>query len=214
MLAISRYPALQNYGYYILASLAACDCLYGIQSILAEGDIWWAAGYAHAHRCSLWKAFMEELDAYLSSCSFLHLLAVAMEKYVAILHPMAYPRLLTARRLAAGVAATWLLAGAYAGVVVVVGSAPCVLFPGTGGGHQEMTAVAIFAVPGVALFVLYYLIWKAAAAQSPAPAVWAVVYILLYANSACNPIVYALRITRFRNAFRLILTRSTSRSLD
>ncbi|XP_014679324.1 PREDICTED: dopamine receptor 2-like [Priapulus caudatus] len=162
MLAISRYPALQNYGYYILASLAACDCLYGIQFVLTEGEIWWAAGYAHAHRCSLWKAFMALLDAYLSSCSFLHLLAVAMEKYVAILHPMAYPRLLTARRLAAGVAATWLLAGAYVGVIVV-GSAPCALFSGKGGVHHVMKAVAIYVVPGVALFALYYLIWRAMA---------------------------------------------------
>lgn len=105
MTAIWHENQLHSVTNYLIASLAAADCLVGAVvmpfCIISEiiigswtfGPIW----------CDLWHSF----DVLASTASIMNLCAISLDRYLAITNPISYPRKMTNKRVALLIVSLW-----------------------------------------------------------------------------------------------------------
>lgn len=105
MTAIWHESQLHSVTNYLIASLAAADCLVGALvmpfCIISEVIIGsWTFGPVF---CDLWHSF----DVLASTASIMNLCAISLDRYLAITSPISYPRRMTNRRVALLIVSLW-----------------------------------------------------------------------------------------------------------
>ncbi|KAG9509298.1 Dopamine receptor 2, partial [Fragariocoptes setiger] len=103
--AIWHENQLQSVTNYLVASLAAADCLVGAIvmpfSIISEVILtWWPFG-------DLWCDVWHSLDVLASTASILNLCAISLDRYIAITDPISYPSKMTPNRAALLICVVW-----------------------------------------------------------------------------------------------------------
>lgn len=103
--AIWHEHQLHSVTNYLIASLAAADCLVGAVvmpfSIISEVIVGsWKFGPAW---CDLWHSF----DVLASTASIMNLCAISLDRYLAITNPISYPTKMTPKRVALLIVSLW-----------------------------------------------------------------------------------------------------------
>lgn len=103
--AIWHENQLHSVTNYLIASLAAADCLVGLLvmpfSVISEIIIGsWTFG---ATWCDLWHSF----DVLASTASIMNLCAISLDRYLAITNPISYPTKMTPKRVALLIVSLW-----------------------------------------------------------------------------------------------------------
>lgn len=103
--AIWHEHQLHSVTNYLIASLAAADCLVGAVvmpfSIISEIVIGsWTFGETW---CDLWHSF----DVLASTASIMNLCAISLDRYLAITDPISYPSRMTSKRVALLIVSLW-----------------------------------------------------------------------------------------------------------
>lgn len=103
--AIWHETQLHSVTNYLIASLAAADCLVGAVvmpfSVISEIIIGsWTFG---ATWCDLWHSF----DVLASTASIMNLCAISLDRYLAITDPISYPSRMTPKRVALLIVFVW-----------------------------------------------------------------------------------------------------------
>lgn len=103
--AIWHETQLHSVTNYLIASLAAADCLVGLVvmpfSVISEAIIGsWTFGPTW---CDLWHSF----DVLASTASILNLCAISFDRYLAITNPISYPTRMTPKRVAFIIMSLW-----------------------------------------------------------------------------------------------------------
>lgn len=103
--AIWHENQLHSVTNYLIASLAAADCLVGAvvmpSSIISEIIVGsWTFGPTW---CDLWHSF----DVLASTASIMNLCAISLDRYLAITNPISYPTKMTPKRVALLIVSLW-----------------------------------------------------------------------------------------------------------
>jgi len=111
MAAVAREPCLRaSVTNHFIVSLAVADLIIGtvvmpFSIVLEASDGWWPFG---ADWCDVWHS----LDVLASTASILNLSVIALDRYLAITDPIAYPRRMSTGRATALIATVWLCSAA------------------------------------------------------------------------------------------------------
>jgi len=88
----------------IIVSLAIADLLLGVLvlplSAMYEVTDRWLFG---KHLCFIWLS----VDVWTCTASILHLVAISMDRYIAVTHPVTYPNIMTSKRTKLLIASVW-----------------------------------------------------------------------------------------------------------
>merc|ERR1719270_24028 len=88
----------------IIVSLAVADLLLGVLvlplSAMYEVTDRWLFG---KHLCFIWLS----VDVWTCTASILHLVAISMDRYIAVTHPVTYPNIMTSKRTKLLIASVW-----------------------------------------------------------------------------------------------------------
>uniref|UniRef100_A0A672YT56 G-protein coupled receptors family 1 profile domain-containing protein n=1 Tax=Sphaeramia orbicularis TaxID=375764 RepID=A0A672YT56_9TELE len=197
---------------YFLVSLAVADICVG--TIAIPCAILTDIGLPH-HNLHLCLLMLSVLIMFTQNSIF-SLLAVAVERYLAIFMPFRYQMLMTPRNAVLVILAKWLLA-------ITIGLVPLM-------GEAQMRAAAnirremkmavslflvlfLFAVCWIPLHVINCFLLMCPRCYVPFELLLTAI-ILSHANSAVNPFLYAYTMTTFRDTFKAIfLCLKTSSSL-
>uniref|UniRef100_A0A336MGH6 CSON000177 protein n=1 Tax=Culicoides sonorensis TaxID=179676 RepID=A0A336MGH6_CULSO len=159
---------------YFVCSLAAADCLVAIFAMSFNSSVELSGRWLFGRfMCDMWNS----LDVYFSTASILHLCAISVDRYFAIVRPLEYPLYMTKRTVFFMLAMIWLLPA-------LISFAPIFLGWYTTADHlmwlKEHPDECIFQVnklyaiisssvsfwiPGIVMITMYYRIYKTAVAQ-------------------------------------------------
>ncbi|XP_033111571.1 beta-3 adrenergic receptor-like [Anneissia japonica] len=105
LVVIRRTPILHNIQFELLACLAFVDLLSGIVGVPLSiwGNITRQSLYLVVEDCELQYIPGKILFA----ISFLHLLLITVDRYIAVMNPLIYPKLVTRNRIRKCVAVAW-----------------------------------------------------------------------------------------------------------
>ncbi|XP_063706246.1 octopamine receptor beta-3R-like [Culicoides brevitarsis] len=159
---------------YFVCSLAGADCLVAIFAMSFNSSVELSGRWLFGRfMCDMWNS----LDVYFSTASILHLCAISVDRYFAIVRPLEYPLYMTKRTVFFMLAMIWLLPA-------LISFAPIFLGWYTTSDHlvwlEEHPNECIFQVnklyaiisssvsfwiPGIVMITMYYRIYKTAVAQ-------------------------------------------------
>ena len=110
-LVILRTKNLHNMTNYLLAYLAVidsltCFCLFLLYAMLGFAPENFIARYIYCWL--IYSLFLQHITIYTSSFG---LCVVTYERYIGIVHPLHYPRLLSAKKVSVIIFITWMIAG-------------------------------------------------------------------------------------------------------
>ena len=108
ILAVKRSPRLQSNTNILLASLAGTDLLCGV-AVQPSFVVWKAFQLSGIPNNCLLREIQNNLLAYQSLVSLLHLSLVTGERLLAIKYTMRYPTLVTVKNIRLGVITAWVL---------------------------------------------------------------------------------------------------------
>ncbi|GAB1607809.1 octopamine receptor Oamb-like [Argonauta hians] len=107
IVTVAKYKKLRSVTNLFIVSLAFADLFLGIAilpfAIMFELLRWWIFGNAW---CSMWLA----IDVWLSTASILNLMAISLDRYIAVMHPIRYPTLMSRKRAKILIAVVWIVA--------------------------------------------------------------------------------------------------------
>ena len=159
--------SLRHLTNYFIVSLATADLLIGITVLpfSATYEIlgYWAFG---PHICVMWCA----IDVLCCTASILNLVAISVDRYLAISKPMLYPHLNTPKRVAGTILFVWLLATAIS-VPPLFGwrnerDDPNQCNLTSGQGYVIYSALGSFYIPLIVMLFVYSQIYRVAVKQS------------------------------------------------
>lgn len=107
VVTVAKCKKLRSVTNLFIVSLAFADLFLGIAilpfAIVLELVHVWIFGSAW---CSIWLA----IDVWLSTASILNLMAISLDRYIAVMHPIRYPTLMSRKRAKILIAVVWVLA--------------------------------------------------------------------------------------------------------
>ncbi|CAG0891758.1 unnamed protein product [Cyprideis torosa] len=106
ILAVYRFRRLRIITNYFVVSLAFADMLVALLAMTFNASVSitgrWIMGNV---MCDIWNSS----DVYFCTVSILHLCAISVDRYLAIVKPLDYPRLMTDRTVTLMLTLTWLM---------------------------------------------------------------------------------------------------------
>ena len=106
ILAVYRFRRLRIMTNYFVVSLALADMLVALLAMTFNATVSttgrWELGTV---MCDIWNSS----DVYFCTVSILHLCAISVDRYLAIVRPLDYPRLMTSRTVTLMLALTWVM---------------------------------------------------------------------------------------------------------
>uniref|UniRef100_A0A182XK06 G-protein coupled receptors family 1 profile domain-containing protein n=1 Tax=Anopheles quadriannulatus TaxID=34691 RepID=A0A182XK06_ANOQN len=161
------------------------------------------------------------------SVSIWNLIAIAVDRYIAICYPLHYTRLMTKRTALTILGFGWCLAISIATIPLIWNkwetAQECEFDELLHPWYVAGVITPIFSVVWLCLFVVYWRIWREASKHAKqlrahggasersssdwnSPTLYKAAFSLAMANSMMNPIIYAWKNTHFRYAFKQLLT--------
>jgi len=175
MTAVVREPYLRaSVTNHFIVSLAVADLIIGavvmpFSIVLEASDGWWPFG---ADWCDVWHS----LDVLASTASILNLSVIALDRYLAITDPIAYPRRMSTGRATALIAVVWVCSAAISFPAIAwwrraaardqastASSAVCLFTDDSA--YLIFSSLVSFYAPVSVILYAYYRIYAAAAAQ-------------------------------------------------
>ncbi|XP_033112787.1 trace amine-associated receptor 8c-like [Anneissia japonica] len=117
LMVIHRTPSLQQPQFTLLASLALVDLLTGIIGV--PTFVWGLVVRGSLLLQNVVDCQLQYIPVkFFVSASFLHLIFITADRYVAIIKPLRYGQIITQTRIYCAIVFSWILAGLYASVQV------------------------------------------------------------------------------------------------
>ncbi|XP_063586938.1 alpha-1A adrenergic receptor-like [Penaeus indicus] len=168
LLAVYMSRNLRSSTHYLIVNLAVADLLLGTTvlpfSATLEVSGKWYFGQVF---CEVWAT----ADVLCCTASIWSLCVISLDRYIGVTRPMAYPTIMTERRMCVLIAAVWALS-----IVISIGPAfgwktppdpdPTVCTVNQELGYVLFSVTGSFYLPSVCIIVVYWRIYRAAIQQS------------------------------------------------
>ncbi|XP_026074874.1 trace amine-associated receptor 9-like [Carassius auratus] len=205
IISISHFKKLHTPTNLVILSLAVSDMLIGLIVIPIEAikliETCW---YFRDTFCRLFMLIM----GLLLSTSLSNLVLIAIDRFVAVCHPLQYPQKISITRMLIVICLCWFFSLAYNIAIAISFSHRADVCYGSVRRKSESKAALTLGI-NVAVHLLcwipYYILTLTENTAIPPNILYCLVW-LLYVNSCLNPLIYALFYPWFRKSIKYILT--------
>jgi len=105
VVSVVRHRRLRVLTNYFVVSLAVADILVAIMAMPFNASVELTGEWLFGYRmCDLWNSF----DVYASTVSILHLCCISIDRYMAIVRPLDYPRVVKKKRVVVMLCHVWI----------------------------------------------------------------------------------------------------------
>ncbi|CAG0892436.1 unnamed protein product, partial [Darwinula stevensoni] len=106
IISVSRFRKLRIITNYFVVSLAFADMLVALVAMGFNASVQISGRWIFGYRmCDVWNSF----DVYFCTVSILHLCCISVDRYLAIVKPLDYHRMMTGKKVAIMLALAWIL---------------------------------------------------------------------------------------------------------
>lgn len=164
IVCVFKYASLHKSKHYIIASLSISDMLCSALYLPFHIDTA-SLYFTDTNLLTLsQKCVVYSFISFFLTCTGCHLFAIAVERYIAILHPVSYLQFAVPRKTTAVLTVVWLLALVNSGIFILSEHAQSGLVCRTWIFHPALLVLFMlfYVIPYVTVVILYVIIWRSA----------------------------------------------------